>query len=354
MTAYNRYTINVGLVNTAGNISSAAARAALADAGIKVVTSNVLRSDTEPTLIALVDIACGSLSSAINHVCDALEQDCIAVVNEKLDDGILVGPNAAAWGTFNPEFFLTLSGRRLSDVRAAGRKLAPKDAYQGHLPGSGVQAHSAGGLFPWVIVAKQVGDRIRYGFLAPDGETTGYLYTYDAACWMALRHKEGQPARDALKVKHEAYRKGAEAAKAAARVEAPQVFPSAKVSLYDIPVELPHGIAALLVAANATGEAISSVYATSHEEAEKLVRLNGFTPLRYLQVAAQCAQTLPDADIAEEPIVEDGARCLLCDHPIPDVPEHKNSHWFGKRDFPRFDLDDLAAQLARIDALRRY
>jgi len=311
MTAYNRYTINVGLSVGDVNISSDAARQALRSAGVKIITSNVLRSDTEPTLIALVDIARGSLTSALFHVCDVLSQDCIAVVNEKLDDGILVGPNAAKWGIFDPSQFLTLSGRRLSEVRAAGRKLAPKDAYQGHLPGSGVQAHSAGGLFPWVIVAKQVGDSIKYGFLAPDGTESGYLSTYDVACHNALRHKEGQPARDAAKARAEAFRKGAQAALAAARVEVP-AFPSPKVSLYEVPVELPSGVAALLVAANATGNAISSVYATSIEEAEELTRQNGYTPL-------------PRAP--ELPVEE---RCLLCDFPLPEAPTHPRDHYLDR------------------------
>lgn len=39
----------------------------------------------------------------INRVSKALQQDCIATVID--GQGELIGPNAAAWGRFNPEFF---------------------------------------------------------------------------------------------------------------------------------------------------------------------------------------------------------------------------------------------------------
>lgn len=336
------YILNVGLTASSDSafpngIPAASAAQVLRNNGFTVHTTSVRRSATEPTLVALVSIDDGDMADALHEASVQLAQDCIAVYCPGTEKGLLVGPKAAAWGEFNPEFFLVFSGK-LSAVQYT----RSEHFYQGHLPGSGVQAHSAGGLFPWVIVAKQVGDSIKYGFLAPDGSESGCIFSYDVACHNALRHKEGQPARDAAKARAEAFRKGTEAAKAAARVEAPQVMPSPKVSLYDIPVELPHGIGALLVAANATGKAISSVYATSHEEALKLVRENGFTPLQ---------ESLPDADIGEEPVVEDGARCLLCDHPIPDVPEHKNSiGWFERRDFPETLSND--AWLALYNLLR--
>lgn len=65
--------------------------------------------------------------------------------------------------------------------------------YQGHLAdGSGIQKHSAGGLYPYIIYAKQCGDKLRYGVLAPNGDET-LLSTYSFACDFALTLKNGTP-----------------------------------------------------------------------------------------------------------------------------------------------------------------
>lgn len=57
--------------------------------------------------------------------------------------------------------------------------------YQGHLPdGSSIQRHSAGGLYPFVIQARQSGDKIEYGVIEPDGSsiwTGGYDSAVDRA-----------------------------------------------------------------------------------------------------------------------------------------------------------------------------
>ena len=63
--------------------------------------------------------------------------------------------------------------------------------YQGHLPdGSSVQKHSAGGLYPYIIYAKQCGDKLRYGVMSPNGDEA-LLSTYDFAVEMALTLKNG-------------------------------------------------------------------------------------------------------------------------------------------------------------------
>ena len=42
--------------------------------------------------------------------------------------------------------------------------------YQGHLSdGSSVQKHSAGGCYPFIIFAKQDGEKLRYCVMSPDG-----------------------------------------------------------------------------------------------------------------------------------------------------------------------------------------
>jgi hypothetical protein len=268
------FILNVGLATGADTLSARHVEQTLRGVGFTVQLTSVRRSATEPTLVARVTIDDGDMAEALYEASVQLAQDCIAVWCPPTNLGLLIGPNAAAWGEFNPEFFLVFSGK----LHAARRERVEGD-YQGHLPGSGVQAHSAGGLFPWVVYAQETRVGVKFGFLAPDGTDSGPLYTYGAAVYMAERDKECNAYRVANKARHVAFRKGREAALAAARV------------------------------------------------------------------------VLPDADIGEEPVVEDGARCLLCDHPIPDVPEHKNSiGWFERRDFPETLSND--AWLALYNLLR--
>ncbi len=62
--------------------------------------------------------------------------------------------------------------------------------YQGHLSdGSSVQKHSAGGLYPYVIFAKDTPHGLRYGVLCPNGHETE-LYPYYQAEATAERFKE--------------------------------------------------------------------------------------------------------------------------------------------------------------------
>lgn len=43
-------------------------------------------------------------------------------------------------------------------------------SYQGHHPdGSGVQRHSAGDLYPYVVFAKETPGGLRWGYIAPNG-----------------------------------------------------------------------------------------------------------------------------------------------------------------------------------------
>ena len=63
--------------------------------------------------------------------------------------------------------------------------------YQGHLSdGSSIQKHSAGGIYPYVIFAKQCGDSLRYGVIAPSGDEV-LLSTYAFAVDFALTLKRG-------------------------------------------------------------------------------------------------------------------------------------------------------------------
>ena len=65
-------------------------------------------------------------------------------------------------------------------------------SYAGHLnDGSSVQKHSAGGLYPFIIFAKQCGDALRYGVLAPNGDEvllTTHAFAVDFALALKNAH----------------------------------------------------------------------------------------------------------------------------------------------------------------------
>ena len=53
--------------------------------------------------------------------------------------------------------------------------------YQGHhSDGSSIQAHSVGGLYPYIVFA-QGADKLQWGVLSPDGGTSRLYATYDQA-----------------------------------------------------------------------------------------------------------------------------------------------------------------------------
>lgn len=104
-------------------------------------------SASEPTLAIKLKVETYGpfgLRDLVEIVADRCWQDCVAVVfSDPVEhaaryragelDGELIGTFAAAWGEFNPECFERFAG-------------VPFRATGGHLPGSGVQAHSAD---PW-------------------------------------------------------------------------------------------------------------------------------------------------------------------------------------------------------------
>jgi hypothetical protein len=69
----------------------------------------------------------------------------------------------------------------------------------GHLPGSGVQEHSAGGLFPFVTYAQAVDGVLVHGFMAPGqaGQLVGSYDAANAACLCAKQAKEALERRQA-------------------------------------------------------------------------------------------------------------------------------------------------------------
>lgn len=89
-------------------------------AGFSVYKNKRVQSDTEPTLVAEVMFMghLEQLHAKVTALSDLLQQDCIAVYNPITGQGDLIGPRAAEWGPFNPEFFILLDGTRLATPAA--------------------------------------------------------------------------------------------------------------------------------------------------------------------------------------------------------------------------------------------
>ena len=102
----SRYTINIGLDNPVtgqeNSVEFTLAKAFEFIADVQNVA--VKQSATERTLI----VDCNVLWGSINVLATALDQDCIAVLNNETGTGELFGDKAEAWAPFNPEYFITL------------------------------------------------------------------------------------------------------------------------------------------------------------------------------------------------------------------------------------------------------
>lgn len=124
-----QYLLNIGLDKATADTPEAAgynlfmrrvicATDALQGHGFKIIRSRVHQSDTEPTLVALVETGLAhtdiTVFTQVTKLSEALGQDCIALYNPASGRGALIGPRAAAWGTFNPEYFFLLDGTRLA------------------------------------------------------------------------------------------------------------------------------------------------------------------------------------------------------------------------------------------------
>ena len=73
-------------------------------------------SSTEPALVVHATLYRGfELHACLNRCATALGQDCIAVFDDALGVGQLIGPRSTLWGEFNPEFFLMLDGVLLAE-----------------------------------------------------------------------------------------------------------------------------------------------------------------------------------------------------------------------------------------------
>lgn len=117
--------LNIGLRDDRAQrvIPADDAFAALARRGLVVLDSARVDSDTEPTLVALIEAPYQwgprTTHEEIFGIAEALGQDAIGAYGQLAGWGSLIGPRAAAWGSFNPALFFLLDGTRLANSLAA-------------------------------------------------------------------------------------------------------------------------------------------------------------------------------------------------------------------------------------------
>ena len=122
--------LNIGLNTNAGTtIEALDAIQAVADAGFHVVSTETFQWLSEPTLVVTADDRDqAGFDNSVFELARRLQQDCIALFTAE-GYGDLLGPNAAAWGEFNPEFFILPTGERLAAQQARANRQAQFGAW---------------------------------------------------------------------------------------------------------------------------------------------------------------------------------------------------------------------------------
>jgi len=107
-------TLNIGLARKGQpDLGAGDVLLAVIDHGFTIHRYAGHTSDTERTLVVEVDQAAVELEASTFNLSRVLGQECIAV-HSALFGGALIGPQAAAWGKFTPQFFINLDGTRLA------------------------------------------------------------------------------------------------------------------------------------------------------------------------------------------------------------------------------------------------
>lgn len=164
-----RIELNIGL-NVEKSDNTPEQRAARADFALRFlgrdcITQNILgsrraQSATEDTLIVVLQVSSGAearLRTVINDLAHVLLQDCIAVYYVTGWSGELIGPGAAAWGAFNPDFFIRCDPND-GPAKIFAKTPESKAQYTGHGANTGgLQGHSMGDEYPYLIIG--VADR---------------------------------------------------------------------------------------------------------------------------------------------------------------------------------------------------
>ena len=109
--------LNIGLkIDATGEtVKASHALRTVRSFGGRIVASALHVSSSEPTLVLTLGKPMGR--AALATLSAALQQDCIAQWDGVM--GRLEGDKAAAWGPFDPAFFILPSGQRLSELQAA-------------------------------------------------------------------------------------------------------------------------------------------------------------------------------------------------------------------------------------------
>lgn len=121
--------LNIGLrrSDTGELLSYLFVEQSLRDLGLDVRDFKLFQSNSEPTAVVVIkalnwmptDSGSGSKYGAQatvqNEVAPLFKQEAVAVYDPQHGIGVLVGPKAAAWGDFDPQYFLMPDGRRLSE-----------------------------------------------------------------------------------------------------------------------------------------------------------------------------------------------------------------------------------------------
>lgn len=77
----------------------------------------VQQSDSEPTLVVHTDRLLSP--ERVASICFTLRQEAIVQYSHVAKTGWVEGPMAENWGEFNPEYFVLIDGRRLSETGEA-------------------------------------------------------------------------------------------------------------------------------------------------------------------------------------------------------------------------------------------
>lgn len=108
--------LNVGLNvgKTVNALTLTRVVAAVEEEGGRIRSLSVHPSASEPT--AIIELEAPLHRHALYGLADALDQDAVTQWDGLRGD--IEGPFAAAWGAFDPDFFLTLDGRPLGHPQA--------------------------------------------------------------------------------------------------------------------------------------------------------------------------------------------------------------------------------------------
>lgn len=72
----------------------------------ELISVEYRNSESEPTMVLQILDTVENAKTFFWYLSRDLRQDCIALVDDNGQNGVLVGPKAEKWGEFNPEFFL--------------------------------------------------------------------------------------------------------------------------------------------------------------------------------------------------------------------------------------------------------